>query len=361
MGQFFGRQENLADGREVNRLREQVSRLQGDIQTLHSLPYARLRLEKCIDRQKACNDAVNAFTAIHTITVIDSNPVLSLQLEKLKKALTSSKIALSSAVFLCEPPPILLNVLSIIAEKGYTNEVMRCLNLNQATRSCKKLQRVMREVKGRFGLTQLNYFAWKGVKSNVNRMLSMKGIDVETRDNNGKTPLNNAAFYGHVEIVEILLNQRAKLEGKGSKSGTSLFFACQQGHLPVVNLLIKKGAKIESKNDDGFIPLYTASQSGHLPVVNLLISKGANLEATSNRGFRPLHVAAMKGYITIVKALIAKGANINSTTNECRSVLASAKQCKQIAIVSYLLSIGAVDDGAEILPADVELIASVNQ
>jgi ankyrin repeat protein len=31
-------------------------------------------------------------------------------------------------------------------------------------------------------------------------------------DNNGNTPLINAAAYGHIEIVEMLLNHGAKIE-----------------------------------------------------------------------------------------------------------------------------------------------------
>ena len=86
------------------------------------------------------------------------------------------------------------------------------MNLNKATRSCEMLQKVMREVKsGCLEITQLNYFARNGMKSSVNRMLSMKGIEMETRDNYGNTPLINASACGHIEIVEILLNHGAKI------------------------------------------------------------------------------------------------------------------------------------------------------
>jgi hypothetical protein len=165
------------------RLLNDLSEVHDDLRILHPLPYARLHLEKCIEHQIACNDAVNAFIEAHTITVIDASPSLTLQLQELKKNLKKAWDARFAAAFLCEPPPTLSKVIWIVAKNGYTEEVIRCMNLNRATRNCKFLQPLMREVKdGEYGMTQLNYFAWKGLTKSVNRMLSMKGIDVESRD-----------------------------------------------------------------------------------------------------------------------------------------------------------------------------------
>jgi hypothetical protein len=148
---------------------------------------------------------VNAFISRHTLPVIYSTPSLTLQLQALKRELKKAWDARFAAAFLCEPPPTLDKVLWIVAKNGHTNEVMRCMNLNQATRSCKMLQKVMREVKGKYELTQLNYFAWKGMTSSVNRMLLMKGIDVESRDDIGNSPLMNAASNGTLRSLRCFL------------------------------------------------------------------------------------------------------------------------------------------------------------
>jgi hypothetical protein len=205
------------------RLLTDLSEVHTDLRILHPLPYARLHLQKCINHQILCNDAVNAFISLHTLPVIHSTPSLTLQLQALNRELKKAWDARFPAAFLCEPLPTLDKVLWIVAKNGHTNEVMRCMNLNQATRSCKMLQKVMREVKGKSELTQLNYFAWKGMTSSVNRMLLMKGIDVESRDVNGNNPLMNAAFEGHIEIVEILLNHGAKIEGRDDEGFTSIY------------------------------------------------------------------------------------------------------------------------------------------
>jgi len=334
----------------VARLLADNEELHGDLRTLHPLSYPRLHLKKCLDRQKLCNDAEESFVELHTLVVINADSSLSLQLDELKNASNSSKIAHSSAVFLCEPPPTLEKVLWIIAEKGHIKEVVKCMNLNKATRSCKMLQRVTREVKGKYGLTQLNYSAWMGMTSSVNRMLSMKGIEVESRDNFGNTPLIVASASGNVEIVEILLKHGAKIEGRNNSDASPLYIACQNGQLLVVDFLLYKGANLEAKTIKGWTSLHTACRQGHYPVVSILINKGAKLDASTISGGMPLHMAASFGHLMIVKALIAKGANTGSTTNDFKTVLATARQYNQSVIVSYLESIGLVDDGAGRLP-----------
>jgi ankyrin repeat protein len=361
------------------RLLTDLSEVHTDLRILHPLPYARLHLQKCINHQIACNDAVNAFISRHTLSVIHSTPSLTLQLQALKSELKKAWDARFSAAFLCEPSPTFDKVLWIVAKNGYTKEVIRCMNLNQSTRSCKMLQKVMREVKGKDGLTQVNYFALNGMKSSVNRMLLMKGIDAKSRDVYVNTPLKNAASNGQIEIVEMLLNHGAMIDSTSDDGCTSLYAACQEGHLPVVSLLINEGANIEASDDDGWRPLIIACKQGHLPIVDFLINKGASIEAGDvdgwrpliiacqeghlsvvkllidkganfeasrvNNGWRPLHTAPYQGHLEIVKALIAKGADMNGRMNNGESALGYARRRNHPAIVDFLRTRGAIDDG----------------
>jgi hypothetical protein len=161
------------------RLLTDLTDVHNDLRILHPLPYARLHLQKCIDHQIACNDAVNAFISLHTLPVIYSTPCLSLHLQALNKDLKKAWDARFAAAFLCEPPPTLESLLWIEAKSGYTKKVAPFMNLSKVTRECKNLQRVMREVMNwgrniigvREGWTQLNYYCEKGITSSVMRML----------------------------------------------------------------------------------------------------------------------------------------------------------------------------------------------
>jgi hypothetical protein len=301
----------------ITPLLSDISELRGDLRILHPLPYARLHLQHCIERQETCNAELNAFHHRYLTDTIISNPVLTLRERELRAALKSAWDARFAAAHLCEPPPTLVNTLWILAKNGYEEEIKKCLNLNKATRTCKQLQAVMREVKeDEYGMTQLNYFAWKGMIESVNRMLLIKGIEIESKDMFGDTPLILAALRGSVEICKLLLEH---------------------------------GAKIESKNIDGFTPLLCACQEGHLSVVSLLIDRGANVEASTILGSRSLHIAAQNGRLGIVKALIARHVDMNAFTNYGRTALGIARRQKYSSIissiVSYLQSLGAIDDG----------------
>ena len=178
---------------DTDLLKSDMSEVHGELRILHPLPYARLHLQKCIEDQIASNDAVNAYITRYTMKVIDCVSSLTLALRELKRELKKAWDAHFAATHLCLPPPTLTKVLHVMAERGFTKEVKWCMNLNKATRTCEMLQKVMREVKGKKGMTQLNCFARNGMTSSANRMLSMKGIDVESRSNLGNTPLINAA------------------------------------------------------------------------------------------------------------------------------------------------------------------------
>jgi hypothetical protein len=296
----------------ITPLLSDISELRGDLRILHPLPYARLHLQHCIERQEACNAELNAFHHRYLTDTIISNPVLTLREKELRAALKSAWDARFAAAHLCEPPPTLVNTLWIIAKNGFEEKIKKCLNLNKATRTCKQLQAVMREVKGKYGCTQLNYFAVKGMIESVKRMLLIKGIEIESKSKKGNTPLMNAALKGHVEICKLLLDH---------------------------------GAKIEAKSNLGFTPLHIACQKGRPPVVSLFIDRGADVEASTNHGWRPLHIAAKKGHLKIVKALIARHVDMNALTNNGRTALRKARRKKHKSIVSYLQSLGAIDNG----------------
>ena len=120
----------------------------------------------------------------------------------------------------CEPQTTTTtfeSLLWIVAKSGYTKEVAPFMNLSKATRECKNLRRVMREVRnaitendlGRLGgKSQLHFFCRHSMTSSVKRMLDLKSIDVEARrggERNGWTCLMTAACYGHLAICRLLV------------------------------------------------------------------------------------------------------------------------------------------------------------
>jgi hypothetical protein len=317
---------NMAQLREDNtqlkidnaRLLTDLTEIHDDLRILHPLPYARLHLQKCINHQIACNEAVNAFIDRYTLKVINVNTSLSHQLQELKRELKKAWDARFAAAFLCEPRPTLENVLGIIAKSGFTNEVAPLMNLSKATRECKDLQREMREVRNENGQTQLWYFCGHGMTASVVRMLEMRSIDVEGR--------RGGEEYGD----------------------TCLKIAARNGHLDICRLLIDKGAQLEAKDWMGWTPLHWAASQGHVEIVRLLCDRGADVEARTNdnayrAGSRPLHWAAMYGHISVVKELIEeRNAEINAIDDNGWTALLWARSGDYPDIDAYLVSHGGI-------------------
>jgi hypothetical protein len=302
------------------RLLTDLTEVHNDLRILHPLHYARLHLQKCINHQIACNDAVNAFISLHTLPVICSTPCLTLHLQELNTDLKKAWDARFAAAFLCEPPPTLESLLWIVAKSGYTKEVAPFMNLSTSTRECKNLRRVMREVRiwvmygEDRGRTQLFYFCSKGMTSSVMRMLEMKSIDVEART------------------------------GGREDGWTCLMAAARYGHLDICCLLIDKGAQIKASGGGGMTPLHSAVYQGHIEFVRLLCDRGADIEARCNGGWWPLQISAYKGHISIVKELIeVRNADINARINDGRTVLRLAQVHGKADIAAYLISRGGIE------------------
>ena len=85
---------------------------------------------------------------------------------------------------------------------------------------------------------------------------------------------------------------------------TAFFWAAYYGHAEVVKLLLTEGnAEVDKSDNDGVTPLYTAVQNGKTEVVKLLLRGGADANIKTNAGHKPLAIAKSKGHQAIVALL----------------------------------------------------------
>lgn len=110
-------------------------------------------------------------------------------------------------------------------------------------------------------------------------LLCERGVAIDCRDLAGDRPLCIAAYHGHTEVVEKLLDFKAPLRlpfGDRSYEDSPLCVAAKEGHLGVVSVLLKRGASVRQKDELGWPPIRYAAHYGHPEVLELLLNQASH-------------------------------------------------------------------------------------
>ncbi|SPN98622.1 uncharacterized protein DNG_01667 [Cephalotrichum gorgonifer] len=92
--------------------------------------------------------------------------------------------------------------------------------------------------------------------------------------------LSNATRYGNIAVVKQLLEDGVDVNSRDSQGRTPLLRASRGGHPAVVHLLLEYGANTELKYNEyyNYTPLSRAAMEGHVEVVRILLQHGADTE-----------------------------------------------------------------------------------
>jgi ankyrin repeat protein len=191
------------------------------------------------------------------------------------------------------------------------------------------------------GRTALYYAAMQGKRDLVEFLLS-RGANVNAKDKDyGFTPLHHAVGGGHKDVVELLIAKGADVNATDKHGWTPLDSSVYGGNTDIPELLIEAGANVNSRYGWGQTPLIWAAQEGHTPVVQLLIVKGADFNAQDDQGLTPLHYAADEGHKDVAELLIAKGASVDATGKNDWTPLHRAARAGHRDVVEMLVKKGA--------------------
>ncbi|XP_009697778.1 PREDICTED: protein TANC1 [Cariama cristata] len=108
----------------------------------------------------------------------------------------------------------------------------------------------------------------------VSRLLILAGANVNYRTE----VLNNApvlcvqSHLGHEEVVTLLLEFGAAIDGTSENGMTALSYAAAAGHMNIVSLLCKKGAKADSVDKKGQCALIHSALRGHCDILEYLLN-----------------------------------------------------------------------------------------
>jgi ankyrin repeat protein len=225
--------------------------------------------------------------------------------------------------------------------------------------------------KGPTGRTALHYARGQ---LDVVQLLINKGADVNARDADGISPLNEAAWTGSIDTAAILLLHGAHINEIESKTGlTPINEASYQGHSKLVQYLLQFKPDLGIADKKGYGPLDNAIRMGkedcavllldaepgletpqflaaamdaavrkdESVVVDRLLERGATADAALPSGATPLDAAAFGGASKAVDVLLRHYANPNVSGPNGNSPLEDASLKGFEPIVATLLEHGA--------------------
>jgi ankyrin repeat protein len=172
------------------------------------------------------------------------------------------------------------------------------------------------------------------------KVLILEGVDVnEMFPGDNQSALQKAAYMGNPQIIELLLERGAFVEGPPQASTTPLGWAVQQNHTEAVRVLLDNGAE-PNNGVSGYSFLKTAVEHQNLEMVMALLKAGADPNKRIYRPESALMIAALNGHTPILETLLKAGANPDFHLPNGQTALVMAVKAGNSDCVDALLNAG---------------------
>ncbi|XP_048741103.2 uncharacterized protein LOC125655030 [Ostrea edulis] len=152
-----------------------------------------------------------------------------------------------------------------------------------------------------------------------------------------RTPLTAACEYGHLDVIETLLQAKVNVNHFDGNNDSPLLIAATVGNNFVAEILLKYGADCNKSDNHSRSPILTASRFGQDDVLETLLKHNGNCSITTLEGVSPLHEACRNGHSGIVKRLLEE-ININLKDNQGRTPIFEASRYGHKYVVELLLT-----------------------
>jgi len=178
------------------------------------------------------------------------------------------------------------------------------------------------------------------------------GADINSKNSKNETPLRFSASNNHLDVFEYLLNQGADF-GDGINGESYLHWSSRNGYLSFVECLVNHQAEVNAKNSKNETPLLVSASNNHLDVFEYLLNQGADFGDGIN-GESYLHWSSRNGYLSFVECLVNHQAEVNAKNSKNETPLHLSSSSGHLSVVEYL-----VNHQAEVNAKDSSIIESL--
>ena len=176
--------------------------------------------------------------------------------------------------------------------------------------------------------------------------LLQQGVDIEGRDNSGRTALLIATHHDAIDAARALIEAGADVNATDNIHDSPYLYAGAEGRLEILRMTLNHGADLASVNRYGGTALIPAAHHGHVETVRLLLTTDTDIDHVNRLGWTALLEAIILGdgsktYVDIVQLLLEAGADVNLPDADNVSPLNHALSRHQTEIVELLRQAGA--------------------
>ncbi|KAG8420892.1 hypothetical protein J3458_002811 [Metarhizium acridum] len=161
-----------------------------------------------------------------------------------------------------------------------------------------------------------------GMEDIVAKLLALDGgPSLAAKTKLGETSLDIAAAFGAQDVVKMLLDNGAAVDGKDNSGLTPLQSACESGHFLAADPILKHRKMQEClppEADDQWKcpPLFVAASDDYLEATRYLISKMADVNTRDGHGQPPLWIAALGSHTETVRVLAEANGDVNDVCGD---------------------------------------------
>jgi ankyrin repeat protein/L-ascorbate metabolism protein UlaG (beta-lactamase superfamily) len=191
-------------------------------------------------------------------------------------------------------------------------------------------------------MSALHYAAYGGHRDLVEMLLD-RGVDVNIKKDNNSTPLHGAALDGDLDVMTLLISRGADIDVRNQAGYTPLLSAVAGSQLEAVELLLTHGADANATLERGGTALMESipHDGENIELARLLIGRGADVNAVTEYGVTALMRASWWGKTETARLLIAHGADVNFKTKDRPPAIVNAARGGHLDFVSLLIANGA--------------------
>jgi len=143
-----------------------------------------------------------------------------------------------------------------------------------------------------------------GDLSKVKALLEKDPSLLQSKTEEGKSPLHMATGWGRCDIVEYLISIGADINARNNNGGTPIHVAASQNQPECAKILISHGANVNDIRTLGkMTPLLIAVYKGNYEVAKILIELGADIDAKTESGETALMIATKKNDQKMIQLL----------------------------------------------------------